>query len=116
MHEPTATPILRAWAVYHDAFDVVVVHQAESRGRAIAKALAQALEAGYATVRFTDYRAKRAARFDGQVDPANRRHSLGYHGRSYGLWGDFQGYDNYGCLNDCRGQPRAVYEALGAKA
>ena len=116
MPEPTAAPRLRAWAVYHDAFGVVVIHQAVSRGRAIAKALAQALEAGYETVRFTDYRAKRAAQFDDQVDPTNHRHSLGYHGRSYGLWGDFQGYDNYGCLDAYLGQPRAIYNRLGAKA
>lgn len=105
----------RAWAVYHPRFEVVSIYQAETRGKAIAKALVEALDAGYDKTKWIDFKCKRAACFDGFIKHDRERYPIGYHGRSYDLCGNFTGYDNFGCFDGNRQHPDELYAAIGKR-
>lgn len=105
----------KAFAIYHPQFEALLVYSAETRGQATHAAYSAAREAGYETVRWTDFRVKRARHFDSlAAEPG--RYPIGYHARSYDLIGNFCGYDQYGCLCGLRMHPRAAYENIDAEA
>lgn len=108
--------MIKAWAIYNHDFEVVSIYAAETRGKAIARALTEAREAGYETVRWADFRCKRAACFDGLIEQKPdriHRYPIGYHARSYDLSGNFTGFSNFGCFDGQRQSPDFLYASIG---
>lgn len=107
---------MKAWAIYHDRFDALLVYAAATRGKAIAAALHSARDAGYKAT-WGDFKARRYPQFDALATIEDcRPYSLGYHARGYDLHGDFTGWDQFGCLDGQRVSPEKLYATIGKEA
>lgn len=104
----------RAFAVYHKTFECLLVCSASTREKAIRAAYNAALEAGYKTVSWTDFAAKRASKYDALAG-GSRTSIIGYHARGYDLTGNFTGHDQSGCLAGLREHPQMAYKNINAE-
>ncbi|MCE7982523.1 MAG: hypothetical protein DYG89_15130 [Caldilinea sp. CFX5] len=105
----------RAFAVYHKSFECLAVYSAATRGKAIKAAYNAAQDAGYTTVKWIDFIARRAPKFDEQATEKGA-YPIGYHARAYDLAGNFTGYDQFGCLAGLRCHPHQAYKTINAEA
>lgn len=104
---------MKAWVLYYDNLQALIILAATTRGKAIATALHSAREAGYQAV-WGDFKARRCPLFDDLASTTNcQPYPLGYHARSYDLCGDFTGWSQFGCLEGYRINPKQLYEIIG---
>ena len=104
----------RAFVIYHKSFEYLAVYATTAREKAIRAAYNAAREAGYTTVSWLDFSAKRASKYDHLADKPGT-YVIGHHARAYDLGGNFTGYDQFGCLEGLRIHPRLAYQNINAE-